>query len=44
MRDAELPRILDMVMMGGKMGGFELKDMAKWQPQQTESAGLTAGN
>ncbi|WP_410499710.1 phage tail tape measure protein [Chitinibacter sp. S2-10] len=41
MSDKELPRILDMAMMGGKLGGFELKDMAKWLPQQMAAAKLS---
>lgn len=41
--DADFPKALEMAMLGGKLGGFELKDMAKWLPQQmaaASSAGL----
>lgn len=33
-KEAEIPRALDMALKGGQAGGFELKDMSKWLPQQ----------
>lgn len=37
-KEADLPRILDMALVAGQEGGFELKDMAKWLPQQMAAA------
>lgn len=40
----DLPNVIDMAMAAGQAGGFELKDMAKWLPQQMAAAsasGLT---
>ncbi len=34
----DLPRIIDMAVAAGQAGGFELKDMAKWLPQQMAAA------
>ncbi|WP_024302220.1 phage tail tape measure protein [Pseudogulbenkiania sp. MAI-1] len=45
--DADFPKVLEMAMLGGKLGGFELKDMAKWLPQQmaaASSAGMSGTN
>lgn len=36
----DVPGILDMANSAGKAGGFELKDMAKWLPQQMAMAKL----
>lgn len=33
-KEAEIPRALDMAYKGGQAGGFELRDMSKWLPQQ----------
>lgn len=41
-KESELPKALDMAIMAGQKGGFELKDMAKWLPQQM-AAGKQAG-
>lgn len=38
---SEMPRILDMAITAGQAGGFELKDMAKWLPQQMAAAKLS---
>lgn len=38
----DLPNVIDMAMAAGQAGGFELKDMAKWLPQQM-AAGSAAG-
>jgi len=35
----ELPKLLGGAMVGGQAGGFELKDMAKWLPQQMAAGG-----
>lgn len=37
-KEAEIPRALDMALKGGKAGNFELRDMAKWLPQQMAMA------
>lgn len=37
-KEEELPKALDMAIAAGQAGGFELKDMAKWLPQQMASA------
>jgi len=34
----DLPRVLDMAIKSGNLGGFELKDMAKWLPAQMAEA------
>lgn len=39
---AQLPQLLDMALTSGQAGGFELKDMAKWLPQQM-AAGRMSG-
>ncbi|KDB09517.1 tail tape measure protein core region-containing protein [Burkholderia sp. lig30] len=41
-KESEIPRALDMALKAGQAGGFELKDMAKWLPQQMAIA-KTAG-
>ena len=35
----QIPRVLDAAIMGGHMGGFHLRQMAKWLPQQMAAAG-----
>jgi len=35
----DLPAVLSAAMVSGQAGGFELKDMAKWLPQQMAMAG-----
>lgn len=32
-KEADIPRLLDMALVAGQKGGFELKDMAKWLPK-----------
>lgn len=34
----DLPNVIDMAIAAGQAGGFELKDMAKWLPQQMAAA------
>lgn len=41
-KEAEFPKALDMAIMAGQKGGFELKDMAQWLPKQM-AAGKSAG-
>ncbi|WP_175892401.1 phage tail tape measure protein [Burkholderia cepacia] len=41
-KEDEIPRALDMALKGGQAGGFELRDMSKWLPQQMALA-KTAG-
>ncbi|WP_316154709.1 phage tail tape measure protein [Cupriavidus sp. BIC8F] len=41
-REEDFPKALDMALVAGQAGGFELKDMAKWLPQQM-AAGRNAG-
>lgn len=33
-------RALEMALLGGQLGGFEMKDMAKWLPQQMANASM----
>lgn len=40
-KPGEMGRILDMAITAGQEGGFELKDMAKWLPQQMAAAKLS---
>lgn len=35
----DIPQILSAAMVAGQAGGFELRDMAKWLPQQMAMAG-----
>lgn len=37
----EMPKVIDMSITAGQAGGFELKDMAKWLPQQMAAAKLS---
>ncbi|MDN7916191.1 phage tail tape measure protein [Burkholderia cepacia] len=39
-REEDIPRALDMALKGGQAGGFELRDMSKWLPQQMAMAKL----
>lgn len=41
-KETDIPRALDMALKGGQAGGFELRDMSKWLPQQMSLA-KTAG-
>lgn len=34
----DMPNVLNMAIAGGQAGGFELKDMARWLPQQMAAA------
>ncbi len=38
----DMPNVLNMALAAGQAGGFELKDMAKWLPQQM-AAGTMSG-
>lgn len=40
-KEADIPRALDMALKGGQAGGFELRDMSKWLPQQMAMAKLS---
>lgn len=35
---SDLPHVIDMAIKSGNLGGFELKDMAKWLPAQMAEA------
>lgn len=37
-KEADVPKALNMAIAAGQAGGFELKDMAKWLPQQMAAA------
>ncbi len=39
--DAQLPLALDKAIVAGQAGGFELRDMARWLPQQMAAARLS---
>ena len=44
-KEADIPALLDRAMQSGADGGFEMKDMARWLPQQLaamKSAGMGA--
>lgn len=44
-KEADIPALLDRAMQSGADGGFELKDMSRWLPQQLaamKSAGMGA--
>lgn len=36
--DAQIPTALNMVIKSGQLGSFEIKDLAKWLPQQLAAA------
>jgi len=40
-KPSEMGKILDMAITAGQEGGFELRDMAKWLPQQMAAAKLS---
>lgn len=40
-KPGEMGKILDMAITAGQQGGFELKDMARWLPQQMAAAKLS---
>lgn len=40
-KPGEMGRVIDMAITAGQAGGFELKDMAKWLPQQMAAAKLS---
>lgn len=40
-KSGEMGNIIDMAITAGQAGGFELKDMAKWLPQQMAAAKLS---
>lgn len=42
--DAQLPLVLDKAIVAGQQGGFELRDMARWLPQQMAAARLSGLN
>jgi len=37
----DLPNVMNMAMAAGQAGGFELKNMAKWLPQQMAAASMS---
>lgn len=39
-KPGEMSKVIDMAITAGQAGGFELKDMAKWLPQQMAAAKL----
>jgi len=40
-KPGEMSKVIDMAITAGQAGGFELKDMAKWLPQQMAAAKLS---
>lgn len=40
-KPGEMGQVIDMAITAGQAGGFELKDMAKWLPQQMAAAKLS---
>lgn len=40
-RPEDMPNVLNMALAAGQAGGFELKDMAKWLPQQMAAASMS---
>lgn len=42
--EKDVPMALDMAIKSGQEGGFELKDMAKWLPQQMAAARMSGMN
>ncbi|KIP18709.1 phage-related minor tail family protein [Burkholderia sp. MSHR3999] len=38
LKEDQIPQALDAAIMGGHMGGFHLRQMAKWLPQQMAAA------
>lgn len=39
--DSDFPNVMNMAIAAGQSGGFELKDMAKWLPQQMAAATMS---
>jgi hypothetical protein len=39
--ESELPNIFNMAIAAGKAGGFELRDMSRWLPQQMAAAKMS---
>jgi hypothetical protein len=37
----DMPNVLNMALAGGQAGGFELRDMSKWLPQQMAAATMS---
>lgn len=37
----DMPNVMNMALAAGQAGGFELKDMAKWLPQQMAAASMS---
>lgn len=44
LKDEQLPMALDKAIVAGQAGGFELRDMARWLPQQMAAARLSGLN
>lgn len=40
-KSADMPNVMNMALAAGQAGGFELKDMAKWLPQQMAAATMS---
>lgn len=40
-RPEDMPNVLNMAVAAGQEGGFELRDMAKWLPQQMAAASMS---
>lgn len=40
-RAEDMPNVLNMALAAGQAGGFELKDMARWLPQQMAAATMS---
>ena len=41
LKPSQVGRVMDMAITAGQEGGFELKDMAKWLPQQMAAAKMS---
>lgn len=44
LKDEQLPMALDKAIVAGQAGGFELRDMARWLPQQMAAGRLSGLN
>lgn len=40
-KSEDMPNVMNMALAAGQAGGFELKDMAKWLPQQMAAATMS---
>lgn len=40
-KSEDMPNVMNMALTAGQAGGFELKDMAKWLPQQMAAATMS---